>query len=194
MSLNLGNSHIKDIYLGATNIKEAYLGSVKVYGKSPIYKDRYEYTLFENQYGGSRSGTVSDAFSNYDLIGIRLSNDPNTTEPRKTRGANWIWYQESFKDDNGKYFIYYRYYDGTNYCNLLCQFNYDNLNRTFSVSVPDNDIGWNLYTKANDNSRMYGAFNEADLSIVSKIIGVKYQWAIIRRYYTVAILEYQHVP
>ncbi len=176
MPLTLGNRNIKDIYLGATKIKEAYLGSVKVYGKSPTYKDRYEYTLFENQYGGSRSGTVSDAFRNYDMIGIRLSNDTNTAEPRKTRGANWIWFSEpSFNADTGRYIIFYRYYDGTNYCNLLCIFNYDNIDRTFSVSVTNNNLGWNLYTKANDNSRMYGSFTESDLSIVSKIVGVKYQ-------------------
>lgn len=176
MSINLGNRNIKDIYLGATKIKEAYIGSVKVYGKSPIYKDRYEYTLFETQYGGSSSGNVSDAFSNYDMIGIRLSNDQNTTEPRKTRGANWLWLPEqTFNSNNGTCFILYRYYDGTNFCNLLCNFNYNNTDRTFSVSVPNNNLGWNLYTKANDNSRMYGIFTESDLSLVSKIVGVKYQ-------------------
>lgn len=35
MSLNLGNTKIKDIYLGGTKIKEAYLGSSKVYSSGP---------------------------------------------------------------------------------------------------------------------------------------------------------------
>lgn len=176
MSLNLGNAHIKDIYLGATKIKEAYLGSVKVYGKSPVYKDRYEYTLFENQYSGSRSGTVSDSFSNYDMIGIRLSNDLNTTEPRKTRGANWLWLNKgTFNKDSGRVNLLYRYYDGNNFCNLMCYFKYDNVNKSFNISVP-NALGWNIYTKANDSSSMLSSSAySSDLSIVSKIVGVKYQ-------------------
>jgi hypothetical protein len=36
MSLNLGNTKIKDIYLGGTKIKEAYLGSSKVYSSGPV--------------------------------------------------------------------------------------------------------------------------------------------------------------
>lgn len=176
MSLNLGNNKIKDIYLGSTKIKEAYLGSVKVYGKSPIYKDRYEYTLFENQYGGSRSGTVSDAFRNYDMIGIRLSNDNNTTEPRKTRGANWVWLDKNlFNKDSGRWERSYRYYDGKYFCNLLFYFNYDNVNKSFNISVTDTRFGWNIYTKADDDTRMYSGYTESDLSIVSKIVGVKYQ-------------------
>lgn len=176
MSLNLGNTHIKDIYLGATKIKEAYLGSVKVYGKSPVYKDRYEYTLFENKYGGVSSGTVSDAFRNYDLIGIRLSNDSNTTEPRKTRGANWIWINKrAFNKDSGSLTVLYRYYDGEYFCNLLCYFNYDNVNKSFNISVPNTRSGWDIYTKADDDTRMYSRYTESDLSVISKIIGVKYQ-------------------
>lgn len=176
MSLNLGNTRIKDIYLGATKIKEAYLGSVKVYGKSPVYKDRYEYTLFENQYSGSSSGSVRDAFSNYDMIGIRFSNDSNTVEPRKTRGANWIWFDKnSFNKDSGSRVVFYRYYDGEYFCNLLCYFNYDNVNKSFNISVTDTRLGWDIYTKADDNTRMYSRYTESDLSIVSKIVGVKYQ-------------------
>lgn len=176
MSLNLGNTHIKDIYLGTTKIKEAYLGSVKVYGKSPVYKDRYEYTLFENQYGGSRSGTVSDAFSNYDCIGIRLSNDSNASEPRKTRGANWLWNDGSKFISSSFIYFNYNYYDGSNFCNLLIRFNYNNEAKSFNIDVDNNTLKWKLYTKADDNSRMYSsAYNESDLSIVSKIVGVKYQ-------------------
>ena len=174
MSINLGNRNIKDIYLGATKIKEAYLGSVKIYGKSTIFKDRYEYTLFENQYGGVSSGAVSDSFSNYDMIGIRLSNDPNTTEPRKTRGANWIWLnKESFEVDSGAYRLLYKYYDGIYFCNLLCFFNYDNVNKSFNISVPGD--GYKIYTKADDDTQMRCGYTASDLSIVSKIVGVKYQ-------------------
>ena len=178
MSLNLGNRNIKDIYFGATKIKEVYLGSVKVYDKAPIYnKDRYEYTLFENTYGGSSSGTISDSFRNYDMIGLRLSNDSNTTEPRKTRGANWIWLNEgTFNNDSGKCRVLYRYYDGDNFCNLMCYFNYDNVNKSFNISVPNSALGWNIYTIANDSSRMLSRYAySSDLSIVSKIVGVKYQ-------------------
>lgn len=175
MSLNLGNNKIKDIYLGASKIKEAYIGSVKIYGKSPIFKDRYEYTLFENQYGGVSSGTVSDSFSNYDMIGIRLSNDPNTTEPRKTRGSCWEWIDWSKYKNSSSGYIYmcYKYFDGSNFCNLLFKFNFND--KLFNTSVDANDLGWKLYTKSNDNSRMYGSYNEQDLSIISKIVGVKYQ-------------------
>lgn len=178
MSLNLGNAHIKDIYLGATKIKEAYLGSVKVYGKSPIYKERYEYTLFESQYGGVSSGTVSDAFRNYDIIGIRLSNDTNTTEPRKTRGSCWKWIDwssiKTSSSNNILIHMTYDYYDGSNFCNFLFRFNYDN-DKSFNTSVVVANNGWKLYTKADDNSRMYCSYNEQDLSIISKIVGVKYQ-------------------
>lgn len=176
MSLNLSNRNIKDIYLGATKIKEGYIGSVKVYGKSPVYKDRYEFTLFENNYGGVSSGTVSDAFMNYDMIGIRLSNDNNTTEPRKTRGANWVWINKRrFNKDSGSTAVSYRYYDGKYFCNLLCYFNYDNVNKSFNISVTNTSSGWNIYTKADDDTRMYSRYTESDLLVVSKIIGVKYQ-------------------
>lgn len=175
MPLNLGNRNISDIYLGSTKIKEAYLGSVKVYGKSPIFKERYEYTLFETQFGGVSSGTVSDSFSNYDMIGIRLSNDTNTTEPRKTRGSCWEWIDSSkFKNSSsGNIYMCYKCYDGTNFSNFLFKFNYND--KSFNTSVTANNIGWNLYTKADDNSRMYCTYNEQDLSIISKIVGVKYQ-------------------
>lgn len=39
MSLNLGNTKIKDIYLGGTKIKEAYLGSSKVYSSNALPSD-----------------------------------------------------------------------------------------------------------------------------------------------------------
>lgn len=39
MSLNLGNTKIKDIYLGGTKIKEAYLGSSKVYSSNALPAD-----------------------------------------------------------------------------------------------------------------------------------------------------------
>jgi hypothetical protein len=39
MSLNLGNTTIKDIYLGGTKIKEAYLGSSKVFASAPLVID-----------------------------------------------------------------------------------------------------------------------------------------------------------
>lgn len=48
MSLNLGNTKIKDIYLGGTKIKEAYLGSSKVYSAVQV-PDIYEYANFGTQ-------------------------------------------------------------------------------------------------------------------------------------------------
>lgn len=63
MSLNLGNTKIKDIYLGGTKIKEAYLGSSKVYSSG---SDMYEYVnLGSTEYrrAGTSTSTVWYAFT-----------------------------------------------------------------------------------------------------------------------------------
>lgn len=71
MSLNLGNTKIKEIYLGNTKIKEAYLGSTKVYGQS-------NFTLLFSSNSPVSSGTLSETVANFDEImvchGLSCSN------------------------------------------------------------------------------------------------------------------------
>ena len=69
MSLNLGNAHIKDIYLGATKIKEAYLGSVKVYGLNQIY-----YIAVIQPIGGTITATPVKGSNGTE---VTLSNSPS---------------------------------------------------------------------------------------------------------------------
>lgn len=56
MSLNLGNTKIKDIYLGGTKIKEAYLGSSKVYSSGA---DIYEYANLGTQSWSSGGPSIT---------------------------------------------------------------------------------------------------------------------------------------
>ena len=70
MSINLGNTHIKDIYLGATKIKEAYLGSVKVYGLNQIY-----YITVIQPIGGTITATPVKGSNGTE---VTLSNRPSS--------------------------------------------------------------------------------------------------------------------
>lgn len=168
MSIYIGNNKYKEIYLGSNKISEVYLGSNKIFAE-PTYKDRYEVTLFESSNGnGVSSGTVSDAFANYDEIGIRCRFDNISVN-----GGYWNWFgNTAFKSSSGSQWINYMTNDGTNFNLIEVRFNYNNL--TFTVDVP-NSYGWNIYTNMNSNARMYCNYSASLLNIVSKIVGVKYQ-------------------
>ena len=168
MSIYIGNNKYKEIYLGSNKISEVYLGSNKIFAE-PKYKDRYEFTLFESSNGnGVSSGTVSDAFANYDEIGIRLRFDNFAIN-----GGNWMWFNDAaFKTSSGSYWVYYITNDDTNFRLVEVKFEFNGTN--FTVSVPNN-YGWNIYTDMDSNARMYCNTSASILNIVSKIVGVKYQ-------------------
>lgn len=65
MSLNLGNTQIKDIYLGGTKIKEAYLGSSKVYSSLAPSTEWVNLGSTEYSRAGGSSSTV-----HYSLTGM----------------------------------------------------------------------------------------------------------------------------
>lgn len=70
MSLNLGNTRIKDIYVGSTKIKEVYLGSSKVYGLNQIF-----YVTVIQPNGGTITATPVKGHNGTEVI---LSNSPST--------------------------------------------------------------------------------------------------------------------
>jgi len=169
MSLNLGNTKIKDIYLGGTKIKEAYLGSTKVYGNLPVYKDRYEYTIFKSSNGlGVSSGTCNSNINSYDQIGILLVNIS-----RSVGGGEWLWFdKDGTAASSGSHYIKYNTNDGTYFQTFQLVFNWNGA--TFSISHSNNN-GWDLYTKMSDTTRIY-VNNPSDMNkAVAQIVGVKYQ-------------------
>lgn len=70
MSLNLGNTHIKDIYVGSTKIKEVYQGSSKVYGLNQLF-----YVTVIQPNGGTITATPVKGYNGTEVI---LSNSPST--------------------------------------------------------------------------------------------------------------------
>lgn len=68
MSLNLGNTKIKDIYLGGTKIKEAYLGSSKVYSSGLSFIVNLNYQWIETtEYNFGADYRVFKSNSNYNV-------------------------------------------------------------------------------------------------------------------------------
>lgn len=170
MSLKLGNTNIGELYVGSNKIGSAYLGSTKVYElSSPVYKDRYEYTIFETSNGlGVSSGTCNSNINSYEQIGILLVNTS-----RSVGGGEWLWFDKDGTSAlSGSHYIKYNKNDGVNFQTYQLVFNWNGA--TFSISHP-NSNGWDLYTNMSDNTRMY-TNNPSDMNnSVAQIVGVKYQ-------------------
>lgn len=153
--------------------------SPSVQGNFILPVQRWEKTIFESSNGVS-SGTVSDAFRNFDMIGVRVVSGVDPEYARARSGASWHWINGAdIQADTCYADISWASTNTllTDFFNFQFKLNMSNTGLTFSTAVSNTSISNRLYTSVDNNATI--SCNNTNLSYylncISKIVGVKLQ-------------------
>ena len=134
---------------------------------------RYELQIFKSDTGmGVSAGTVSQPFSAFDEIGIRMSWESD----RDLHGCNWLWFPNNvFTASTGNAILNYMIANNSQYYIFQSNMNWSNENNTFTVLNDQSTKYWGMYSPMNTTATINAANNGSRHKIVGEIVGVKYQ-------------------